>query len=65
MLLVNEKLKPFYEMLAAKHTRDNCTEAKCTSMGDVHWMCYFFISYIKRDLQIKDATTAMQFKTKE
>jgi len=46
MLLVNEKLKPFYEMLAAKHTRDNCTEAKCTSMGDVHWMCYFFISYI-------------------
>lgn len=43
MLLVNEKLKPFYKILAAKHTRDNRAGAREPGLD-----FFFFLSYVKR-----------------
>lgn len=40
MLLVNEKLKPFYKILAVKHTRDNHTEARYAFKGDVGFIFF-------------------------
>lgn len=42
MLLVNEKLKPFYKILAVKHTRDNRAEAMYTFKGDVFFSFFIF-----------------------
>lgn len=47
MLLVNEKLKPFYKILAVKHTRDNHGEARYAFKGDVG-LIFCFLSYVKR-----------------
>lgn len=47
MLLVNEKLKPFYKTLAVKHTRDKRGEARCAFKGDVG-VIPCFLSYVKR-----------------
>lgn len=44
MLLVNEKLKPFYKILAAKHTRDNRAGAREAGLE----LVFFFFSYVKR-----------------
>lgn len=41
MLLVNEKLKLFYKILAVKHTRDNHAEARYTFKGDVGFIFFF------------------------
>lgn len=40
MLLVNEKLKPFYKILAVKHTRDNHAEARYAFKGDVGFIFF-------------------------
>lgn len=42
MLLVNEKLKLFYKILAVKHTRDNHAEARYAFQGDVGFIFFFF-----------------------
>lgn len=45
MLLVNEKLKPFYKILAVKHTRDNHAGARYAFKGDVGFI--FFLKLCK------------------
>lgn len=46
MLLVNEKLKPFYKILAGKHTRDHHAEARYTFKGDLGFI-FIIIFFFK------------------
>ena len=38
---MNEKLKPFYKILAVKHTRDNHAEARYAFKGDMGCFVFF------------------------